>query len=95
MDKINHNELEEKLLVVIGGDFENFRQLLQNCRILLRRRTKVAIIYSYRRVIIKIDNNIAWEILCTLKDLNIKDEKKRAALDNMFEELRFKKRKSK
>ena len=95
MDKINNNDLEEKLLAIINNNFENFRILLQNCRTLLFRRTNVAIIFSYSRVIIRIDSNAAWKILCILRKLDIKDEKKRAALDNMMDELRFKKEKRK
>jgi len=95
MDKTNNNDLEEKLLTIINNNFENFRILLQNCRILLFRRTNVAIIFSYSRAIIRIDNNVAWKILCILRKLDIKDEKKRAALDNMMDELRFKKEKRK
>jgi len=89
-----YRELTEKISDIIDNDFDEFKRLLQNCRIVLRRRAK-KIKYCYRQTEIKIDTIMAWKILCILGKLDIKDEKKRVALDNTLDESGLKKRKNK
>jgi len=89
-----YKELIEEISHIIENDFKGLKRLLQNCRIVLRRRAK-KITYCYRQTEIIIDKIMAWKILCILGKLDIKDEKKKVALDNILDELGLKKRKSK